>query len=317
MTKNPKKKLLLIDTFNFLHRAYHALPKTFTDSEGNPTNAIFGVTSMFINIFDTIAPDYAVAALDSKEPTFRVEDFTGYKAHRKPMENDLSVQIDGVLDVIDAFGLKKITVNGYEADDVIGTLVSQLKDDVEIIVASNDRDLWQLVDEDVVFLLPQSKAKGVSEWLGKKEIESRLEFDPKLLIDYKGLRGDPSDNIPGVMGVGDKTAKKLLSEFGSIEGIYKNIDDVKPESLRNKLLNSYETALMSKKLATIITDVPMTVGLDECHYKEVNKVVVKRVLEKYNFKSLIKRLGFDDDSERKNDKRGNAPSVDENQISLF
>lgn len=308
------KKLLLIDTFNFLHRAYHALPKTFTDSEGNPTNAIYGVTSMFINIFDTISPDYAVAALDSKEPTFRVEDFTGYKAHRKPMEDGLSAQIDGVLDVIDAFGLKRVTVNGYEADDVIGTMVDRFKGDVEIVVASNDRDLWQLVDNNVAFLLPHSK--GVSEWLGEKEIDARLGFSSDMLVDYKGLRGDPSDNIPGVAGVGDKTAKKLLSEFGSIEGIYKSIDDVKPESLRNKLLNSYETALMSKKLATIITDVPMTVDLDECLYKEVNKVLVKRVLERYNFKSLIRRLGFDDGLGKGRSAKSKTV-VNENQTSLF
>ncbi len=288
------KKFLIIDTFNFLHRAYHALPKTFTDKEGNPTNAVYGVTSMLINVLNQLKPNYVVAALDSIEPTFRTEDFTGYKAHRKPMEEDLSSQIPKVFEMLDAFGIKKITVNGYEADDIVATLVKMFSDKAEMIVVSNDKDLWQLAGGNVMIMLPNTK--GDAQWLSKDEVVARLGFTPDKIADYKGLRGDPSDNIPGVYGVGEKTATTLIQKYGSMEEIYKNIDTVKPDSLREKLLNSYEQALMSKKLAQLIYDVPFTADLDECKYSEFNKLQVKNILEQYNFKSLIKRLGFEDGS---------------------
>jgi DNA polymerase I len=307
------KKLLLIDTFNFLHRAYHALPKTFKDPSGSPTNAVYGVTSMIINVLDQIKPDYVVAALDGEKPTFRVEDFTGYKAHRHPMEDDLSVQIPKVFEILDAFGINKIVVDGYEADDVIGTAAKKFGDKLEVVIVSNDKDMWQLIGKNVMIMVPDNK--GGVNWLGKKEAEARLGFDISKVADYKGLRGDPSDNIPGVFGVGEKTAQKLIQQYGSLEEIYKKIDTVEPATLREKLLNCYEQALMSKKLAQII-DVPFEINLEDCHYREINKVKVKEVLEKYNFKSLIRRLGFETDEDVKGKKTKTA-SVNDSQLGLF
>ncbi len=303
------KKLLLIDTFNFLHRAYHALPKTFTDSEGSPTNAIYGVTSMLINIFDQLKPDYVVAAVDERAPTLRHEDFTGYKAHRRPMEDDLSSQIPKVFEIIETFGLRKVSNPGYEADDVIGTFVHNNKNkDLEIIIASNDRDLWQLLDKNVIIMTPSTK--GDIEWIGEKEAIARNGFSPKQVTDYKGLRGDPSDNIPGVYGVGEKTAKKLIEEFGTVENIYKNIDKINPDSLRKKLVENYEIALQSKQLATIVTNVELGIDLDECKFHEPDKKAIEAVLTKYNFKSLIRRLGIGS-AEIKENKKNDA------QMSLF
>jgi DNA polymerase-1 len=303
------KRLLLIDTFNFLHRAYHALPKTFTDKNGEPTNAVYGVTSMLINLFDLVKPNYVVAALDGTAPTFRVEEFTGYKAHRKPMEENLSSQIPKVLEVLDAFGIKQEVVNGYEADDIIGTLDKKFGDkNLEIVIVSNDRDLWQLVDGNTVIMVPNSKSKPTL-WLGPKEVKARLGFEPKLLVDYKGLRGDPSDNIPGIKGIGDKTATQLVMRFGSIDNIYKNIAKIDKKVLKEKLIHNYEQAQMSRRLATIVLDVPVDITLDECKYHEVNKLKVKEVLEKYNFKSLIKRLGFPSKPKKQ--------EVAKNQLELF
>lgn len=301
-----KKKLVLIDTFNFLHRAYHALPKTLTDGKGNPTNAVYGVTSMLITLFDQLKPDYVVAAMDSVEPTFRVEDFTAYKAHRKPMEDDLASQIDKVFEILKAFGIKQITVNGYEADDIIGTIAKDVGGEVEVVIVSNDKDLWQLVTKDVLVMSP-SKGNG-TDWIGPSEVEKRMGFSPKQLIDYKALRGDPSDNIPGVYGVGEKTAKKLIGEYENVEKIYKNIDKITPDSLREKLANSAEEAVMSKHLATIITDVPLKFELKNSTYTDFNRAKVKDSLQKYNFKSLIKRLGFDTKKEQE---------VPDNQMSLL
>jgi len=279
------KKLLLIDTFNFLHRAFHALPKTFKDAAGEPTNAVYGVTSMLINIFDTLKPDYAVAALDGEKPTFRVGEFTGYKAHRA-----------------------EIVVEGYEADDVIGTLAAKLKAKTDIVIASNDRDLWQLVDKNVTIMLPTKE--GPAEWLGEREVKARLGFEPKLLADYKALRGDPSDNIPGVYGVGEKTAQDLVERYGCIEEIYHHISEITPIYLKEKLANNAQEAALSKKLALIVEDVPLYVSLAECQYQEFNKSAVVEVLKKYNFKSLMRRLGFEIEDKKK------KPGVPENQVAL-
>lgn len=301
-----KKRLLVIDTFNFLHRAYHALPKTLTDSKGNPTNAVYGVTAMLISVFNQLKPDYIIAAMDSETPTFRVEDFTGYKAQRKPMDDDLASQIPKVMEIIKAFGMKQVQVNGFEADDVIGTVSKEFGEDVGVIIVSNDKDLWQLVNKNVMVMIP-AKGNG-AEWVGPDEVEKRMGIKPAQLIDYKALCGDPSDNIPGVYGVGEKTATKLLDQYKSVEGVYRNIESVKPDSLKEKLANNAEEAMMSKHLATIVTDVPMELTLDECKYTEFNRAKVKDVLQKYNFKSLIKRLGFTPQKEQE---------VPENQMKLL
>lgn len=304
-------KFLLLDTFNFLHRAYHALPKTFRDENGEPTNAVYGVASMLITIFDSIRPDYVVAALDGKQPTFRSEEFTAYKAHRAEIDVDLVSQIPKVLEILDAFNLKKIVLEGYEADDIIGTCTKKFATStVNVIIASNDRDLWQLINKNVSVMLPNTI--GPSEWIGENEVVARLGVRADQIPDYKGLRGDVSDNIPGVYGIGEKTAQKLISEFGSIENIYTNLQKVSPDSLRQKLEESYETALLSKKLATIITDAPLSLFLDECKYTEFNKIAASETLKKYNFKSLIRRLGLniDDGSTKKKE-------VSKDQVSLF
>lgn len=303
-----KKKLLLIDTFNFLHRAYHAIPKTFRDKEGNPTNAIYGVTSMLINVLSQISPNYVIAALDSKEPTFRVEDFTGYKAHRKELDYELESQIQPVIDIIGAFGINALQVNGYEADDIIGTAVKMFAGkDLDIIIISNDRDMWQLIGENVIVASPTNGNQ--LDWIGTAEVEKRLGFAPKLLIDYKALRGDTSDNIPGVHGIGEKTATKLIQEFGNVEELYRNIAKVEPASLREKLANNAEEAVMSKHLATIVSDVPMGLNLSDCKYDQFNREALKDALTRYNFKSLLRRLGFEADTGKKE-----TPNEDQLQL---
>ncbi len=307
------KKLLLIDTFNFIHRAYNALPKTFTDKSGNPTNAVYGVSSMLINILEQVQPNYVIAAIDDEVPTFRVSDFTGYKAQRKPPEEAFTSQIDKVYEVIDAFGIRRIMLTGYEADDVIGTAAAKFEDkDLHVIIASNDRDMWQLITPNVLVMSPTFK--GDFEWIGEKEVEARFGFGPAQVIDYKGLRGDTSDNIPGVHGIGELTAKKLIVEYGTVDNVYANIGKITPASLQLKLVNGYEQAIMSRKLATIITDAPMATGIHECKYSEFNKLKVKEVFERYNFKSLIRRLGFE--LEPSTSKKA-KPAVSADQASLF
>lgn len=304
------KTFLIIDTFNFMHRAYHALPLTFRDVAGEPVNAVYGVSSMIINLLDTIKPHYIVSALDSNEPNFRVEAYTGYKAHRKAVDNEFAIQVPKVIEVLESFGIKNIEVPGYEADDIIGTLVKKFSNMAELLVVSNDRDLWQLTPFGARIMIPDKN--GSFNYIDSNAVKENYQLFPKQIIDYKGLRGDPSDNIPGVYGIGDKTAKALLEKYESIENIYKHIDEVTPESVKKKLVESYEQALLSKQLATIDTNVPLNVDLNDCSYSDFSRSNVKILFERYNFKSLVRRLGFDDKG-----KESKPKSVSDNQLSLL
>ncbi len=285
-------KFLLIDLFNLIHRAYHALPKEFSDKAGNPTNAIYGVSSMLITVLQQVSPDYVVAVLDTKVPTFRHVDFTGYKAHRRPMEDMLSVQIPRIKEVVEAFGVKMISADGYEADDLVGTLAVKNQEHCQMILLSNDHDLWQLASPNIIIMLPSTRGDKI-EWIGEKEVMAKLGVTSAQVPDYKGLVGDTSDNIPGVYGIGPKTAGELIKEFGSVEEIYKNINKVQPETLRKKLLDGYEQAIMSKKLATLDLNTPTGFSREDSRYGKLPLETVVPILQSYNFKSLLKRVGVD------------------------
>lgn len=300
------KKVVIVDTFNFLHRAFHAIPKSFRAPDNTPTNAVYGVTSMLISLIKETNPDCLIAALDSQKPTFRSEEFSNYKAQRKEMDEELKVQIPLVFKAIDLIGVYKLNCEGYEADDVIGTLVSKLKDEAEIYIVSNDKDMWQLLDKNVFVLIPNTK--GGFEKIDMDEAQKRLEFDKKYLIDFKALRGDVSDNIPGVYGIGEVTAKKLIEKYQTVEGIYQNIESVTPETLRNKLIENVEIAYMSKKLATIITDAPVRFNLEDCRFKFYPSPELVEYFTNLNFKSLLRRLNVNIDEKKK---------VSNDQPSLF
>jgi DNA polymerase-1 len=299
------KKLVIIDTFNFLHRAYYAIPKSFRAPDNTPTNAVYGVCSMIISLTNEIKPDYMIAALDSKKPTFRVEEFSNYKAQRKEMDEELKVQIPLVFDAIEKMGILKVNCEGYEADDVIGTLVERHKKDFEIFILSNDRDLWQLISDNVKVMLPNTK--GTFEEVNNENVKSRLEFDKHYLVDYKALRGDTADNIPGVYGIGEVTAKKLISEYQTVENIYSHIDEIKPDSLKKKLIENVEMAYTSKKLATIILDCPLVVDIEAAKLMPGVSPELVVLFEKLNFKSLLRRLNV---PEKKQE-------VSDLQINLF
>jgi DNA polymerase-1 len=300
------KKIVIVDTFNFLHRAYHAIPKSFRAPDDTPTNAVYGVTSMLISLINETHPDCIVAALDSRKPTFRSEEFSNYKAQRKEMEDDLKVQIPLVFESMDLLGILKINCEGYEADDVIGTLVTKLESDAnnQIYIVSNDKDMWQLISKNVFVLIPNTK--GGFDKIDEEEALKRLEFDKKHLVDYKALRGDTSDNIPGVYGIGEVTAKKLISQYQTVENIYRHIEEIKPDGLKTKLVESVEMAYMSKKLATIILDAPIQFRIEDCYFKLNITDELVAFLTKMNFKSLLRRLNVNIDKK-----------LPENQLNLF
>ena len=272
MTKQTnKKRLVLLDSHAIIHRAYHALPLDFATSKGEPTGALYGLTAMLLKIIGELKPDFLVACFDLPGPTHRHEIYETYKAGRAKIDDNLIVQLERSKDVFGAFGIPIYSHKGFEADDVIGTIVSDLKKNknIEIIIASGDMDTLQLVrDKEVqVYTLK----KGINDVIlyDEKKVVERFSFPPKLLIDYKGLRGDPSDNIVGVKGIGEKTATALITAFGSVEEIYKNLKKKDEtfkkaginERVRQLLIDNEEEALFSKTLATIRVDAPINFTL--------------------------------------------------------
>ncbi len=288
------KRLVLIDTANFLHRAFYAFPMQLTTSDGQIINAVYGFASMLISLVKEFEPTHLACALESeKEIVFREIEFPDYKATRVPKSPEEQAayesQIPLLGEFLEAAGIKTLKSEGYEADDVIGTVAVGTKGKAETIIVSNDRDLTQLIDEASRFYLP-AVGKGKAKLYGKKEFLEEYGFAPGQLVEYKALRGDPSDNIPGVRGIGDKTATKLVKEHGTLRNIYKNILDIAP-AVAEKLADGKDDAFLSRKLATIVTDAPLEFELKDLEFKGLDNPKVAELFEKWGFKSLLGKLG--------------------------
>ncbi len=285
-------KLLIIDANSLIHRAFHALPP-LTDLEGKPAGALYGISSILMKVFKDLHPDFIVAAFDRPEPTFRAKEYAAYKENRPKAADDLVSQIIRSKDVFTAFGIPCFEKSGFEADDVIGTIAEKYKSEKgidKIMILSGDLDTLQLVDKDKVVV--EFPIKGISEFTEYNEsgVKERLGISPEMVPDYKGIVGDSSDNIPGVPGVGPKTAVSILTSYGSLEDFY----ELRPEPKTSALKKMYEgesSARMSKKLATIIRDVPVDLppfsGLSRETFSEENLV---SFFDSIGFKNLSNRL---------------------------
>ncbi len=286
------KKVLLIDGSNLAFRMYFALERTgLTSPSGKPSWAIFGFFKILLDIIEKEKPDTLIAAFDRKEPTFRHEAFDFYKANRPDeMPEALALQWPEIKRGLALMGMNVIELIGYEADDLIGTLALQAENsNWEVLILSGDRDNFQLVNDKVKVLMPI--AKGGTQLVGRDEVRVKMGIYPEQVIDFKALAGDSSDNIPGVAGIGEKTATKLLEEFGSLDGIYENIDKVSSVSLKRKLLEGAESAKDSKYLATIKTDCPIAYNFDDLEHRlkpQLSKLIL--FLREYKLASLEKLL---------------------------
>lgn len=302
--KEHKNKIVLLDAHAIIHRAYHAMPD-FTRRDGKPTGALYGVSAMVISIISELKPDYLIACYDLPKPTFRHEAFDGYKGGRKKTDENLVEQIIESREIFKTFHIPIYDKEGFEADDLIGTLTEILKKDKEnkIFIASGDMDTFQLVDNDQVVIYTLKKGNETIIYNEEKIIE-KFGFEPKKIIDYKGLAGDPSDNIPGVAGVGEKTATNLILNFGSVENIYKELEKSEENFLQNfkigkkitpriiKLLkNQKDEAFFSKALATIKLDVPVKFSLPEKDFLDkLDLSETGKIFRKYEFRALNERL---------------------------
>ena len=319
-----KKRLIVIDGNAVIHRAYHALPP-LTTKKGVLVNAVYGFLLVFLKALREFKPDFVVATFDFPAPTFRHRKYKPYKATREKAPEELYQQIPRVKEILKAFNVPIFEKKGYEADDLIGTISKiapqkQIFPEIETIILTGDLDALQLVDKNTkVYTLK----KGVKDAVlyDEEKVKKRYQgLTPKQLTDFKALRGDPSDNIPGVSGVGEKTAIYLIKEFCSLENLYKELEansesakKIKP-SLRRKLLNYKEQAFVSKMLVEIKKNLPIEFNLKKCHWRKYDRKKPVYLFEKYGFKSLIPRL-TENLSEKKNEKA--ADETAKNNLKLW
>ncbi len=288
MAEKKKKILVLIDGNALIHRAYHALPPLTTKS-GEVVNAVYGYAMTLLSVLEKWKPEYIAASFDLVGPTFRDDLYEAYKATRQKAPDDLYAQIPRVKEVTQAFNIPIYEKAGFEADDCVGAIAKQAaKLGVEVIIVTGDNDALQLVDDHIKVF---SIRKGIKDLVlyDEKAVEEKYGFRPENIPDYKGLAGDASDNIPGVSGIGAKTATDLLKRFGTLENIYEHLPDIK-ESVRKKLEADKKKAFLSKKLGTIDTHAPVRLDLPACVSKDFDRDAAAKLFQEFGFYSLIKRI---------------------------
>jgi len=294
-----KDILLLIDANSLIHRAYHALPP-LTSKDGEPAGALYGLSSILLKVLkeglDGASPNYVVAAFDTPEQTFRAKEYKDYKITRPTTPDDLVFQLKEARKLFKSFGIKIVELPGWEADDLIATLAAEFKNHEEIervIIFSGDLDTMQMVENSVVAVVPQ---KGISNTVTYNEeaVLKRFGVGPAFIADYKGLVGDKSDNIPGVPGIGPKTASNLIGKFGSLENIYEELEGVgiSDIKLQAKLKDYKEQALLSKKLALLDKKAPLKISLEDLtDFQEPDKKKINDLFDRLGFTSLTDRFG--------------------------
>jgi DNA polymerase-1 len=303
-------KLVLIDGNAILHRAFHAMPPLTTVS-GEPINAVYGLVSMFLRVVQDLKPDAIAVAFDEKEPTFRHKEFKEYQSQRPPTADDLSSQFGKARDFFKAAKVPIYSMPGFEADDVIGTIATQSSDQLKIknlkfkidetVIITGDRDILQLVDDKkgIKLYMPVVGLTNAKLY-GEAETLERMGVPANEIPDYKALIGDPSDNYPGVAGIGPVTAEKLLKKYKNVDNIYTHLEDIEP-NIRQKLRVKKDDAKLFHRLATIIRDVPIKVNYEDMRKWKIDSPEVINLFHKFGFKTLterIKKVGKEIDGEK-------------------
>lgn len=327
---NELKKLVLIDSNAIIHRAYHALPKTMATRKGELTNVVYGYTSTLIKVMEDLKPDYIAASFDLAGKTFRHEEYTEYKAHRVKADQELYDQIPRVRQLLKVLNIPVYEMTGFEADDCIGTISDMFEerslnrkfDGFEVYIVTGDKDAFQLVDGNI-FVYDLKKGLSLAQIINRKVIEVEWGLQPEDFIDMKALAGDPSDNIPGVPGIGPKTAIDLLQRFDTLVKLYQQIEsslnhksddeqkfdltakelNIKPRIIK-LLIDNKDQAFLSQRLATIRRDVPLDFNLQECKWGDYDREKVQDFFTEMQFHSLLRRFGVE---------RGEAPKTEASQ----
>jgi DNA polymerase I len=295
-----KSLLVLFDGNAIIHRAYHAFAATkyreakplTVSKTGEVVTAVYGFTQMLLKVLNDLKPTHIAVAFDKKGPTFRHDMFEEYKAHRPPMPDELAGQLGRVTELVKSFNIPIYEIDKYEADDVLGTLSRQAAEqNIDTVIVTGDADTMQLVSSHVKVLYPKGGGTLADATLFDADaVKDKFGVGPEHVADYKAMVGDPSDNIPGIRGIGEKTAVKLIQQFGSVEDIYQHLDEVTPPKVKDILQNGVEDAKQSKKLATIVTDTPVTLNLNECRVSRYNRQQASDFFRELEFFSLIPKL---------------------------
>ena len=285
------EKIVLIDGHSILNRAFYGLPD-LTNSEGLHTNAVYGFLNILFRTLEEEQPQYLVVAFDVHAPTFRHQMYADYKGTRKPMPSELREQVPMLKEVLRAMDIELVEKAGYEADDILGTLAERCeKKGMEVTVVSGDRDILQLASDRIMIRMPKTvRGKTTIENYHAKEVLERYQVEPKQIIELKALMGDTSDNIPGIPGVGEKTATKLIVEYGSIENAYVHVEEIRPNKAKESLKNNYDLAVMSKKLATIDTNAPVECDLEHAKIRNLYTEEAYEMFRRLDFKNLLGRF---------------------------
>ncbi|MCD7762241.1 MAG: DNA polymerase I [Lachnospiraceae bacterium] len=291
-----KEKIVLIDGHSILNRAFYGLPD-LTNSEGLHTNAVYGFLNIVLKVFEEEQAAYAAVAFDRKEPTFRHKMFAEYKGTRKPMPQELHEQVPLMKDMLRAMGVPVLELPGYEADDILGTVSRQMEEQgLSVTILSGDRDLLQLATDEILVRIPKTRMTGTEiEDYYAKDVKERYQVTPTEFIDVKALMGDASDNIPGVPSIGEKTATKIIAEFGSIENAYAHLDEVTPTRARNALKEHYDLAQMSKTLATIDLHAPVELKKEDAALGNLYTAEALQLCRRLEFKNLLGRFHVEEE----------------------
>ena len=306
--------LVIVDGHAIAHRAYHSIPSLSVN--GQPVNAIYGFYSMILSAIDTLNPDYLIVCLDSPGPNFRNDEFVGYRAQRKPAEDDLKSQLPIIPDTLETANIKHFAKSGFEADDLIGSIAARSlrktknkkKFISKVTIITGDKDLMQLVNDKINLFVPV-QGLSVTKLYGPSEVKEKLGVNPDQVIDLKALMGDSSDNYPGVAGIGPVAAINLLTKYSHLDNIYSHLDDIKP-SISEKLSKDRDNAYLSQKLATIVTNIPLKLKLRDTKLKPSTFDSLEKLFIEYNFKSLLSRL-------RRQHPKETKIKVQSTQASLF
>lgn len=284
------KSIMLVDGYGLAFRAFHALPETLATASGEVTNAVYGFSSMLLDALGQYRPDYVIVCFDVGK-TFRHEAFDGYKAHRAPMPDSMRQQMDRIFEVLEALNVPVCTKEGYEADDVIGTLAREgSAAGMKVLIVTGDSDLLQLAEGTVQIVLPGRQRFGDYREFDRGGVEARYGFEPERIPEYKALVGDTSDNIPGVPGIGQKTATTLIQTYPSLETMHEHLDEIKPPRARASLEENYDQALAGRDLATIVRDLDLDVQLEECVVGDYDRPKAVELFRALEFRTLAQKL---------------------------
>ena len=285
------EKTVLIDGHSIIHRAFYGIPD-LTNSEGLHTNAVYGFLNILFKVLEEEQPDYLTVAFDLAAPTFRHLQYEAYKGTRKPMPQELREQVPLLQEVLDAMGILMVSKEGYEADDMLGTTARIARErGMEVTIVSGDRDLLQLAEDHVKIRIPKTKGgKTITEDYYAADVMEKYQVTPLQFIDVKGLMGDASDNIPGLPGVGEKTATRLIKEYGSIENAHDHLEEIKPNKAREALREYYDQALMSRELAAIKTDCPLEYDWEKAKIGDLFNEKARQLFLRLEFKNLLARF---------------------------